>query len=152
MRPIRVDVPRSRASWPSAESSTSETMKSSTPAALIQASRYQNRCPASTPRTRLANVTRSAETRVGSSAVAMRQPAGRKKRRSAHSSTTGPLLAYTRAGLFEHCLHRRERFHRLLVGDDERWCDADFGIVDHRDHAAGEQRVEDPPRDLLVEQ
>src|SRR5213078_3519550 len=102
-----------------------------------------------TPSTRLAMVTSSGETRVGASAVAMRQPAGRKNRRSAHSSTTGPLLAYTRAGLFEHCLQRGERFHRLLVRDDERRVDPHFGVVNHRDHAAREQRVEDPARQLL---
>src|SRR5206468_3174706 len=95
-----------------------------------------------TPRMRLASVTPSGETLVGASAVAMRQPAGRKNRRSAHSSTTGPLLAYTNAG----------RFQRLLVGDDERRVDADLGIVDHRDHAAREQRVENPAGRFLVEQ
>src|SRR5579859_4828634 len=116
---MRVDVPRSRASWPSAESSTSETMNRRTPAALIHAPRYQKRCPARTPSTRLASVTASAEMRVGCSAVAMRQPTGRKNRRSAHSSTMGPLLAYTRAGLFEHRLDRGECLHGLFIGDHE---------------------------------
>src|SRR5213594_4086034 len=152
MRPRRVDVPRRRASWPSALSSTSDQMNSATPAALIQAFAYQKRCPATTPSTRLASVTSSGDMRVGASAVAMRQPAGRKNRRSAHSSTTGPLLAYTRAGLFEHRFHGAQCFHRLLIGDDERWVDAYLRVVDHRDHAAREQRVENPTRGFLVEQ
>src|SRR5947207_9500223 len=149
---MRVDVPRSRASCPSAESSTSETMNSRTPAALIHVPRYQNRCPARTPSTRLASVTASADTRVFFSAVAIRHPSGRKNRRSAHSSTTGPLLAYTGARLFQHRLYGGQRFQCLLVGDDERWIDPYFRIVDHGDHAAREQRVENPPRRLLVEQ
>src|SRR5467141_5119391 len=101
---------------------------------------------------RLARVTPSAETAVGASVLASHHPTGLKNRRSAHSSTTGPLLAYTRAGLFEHRFHRGEGFHRLLVGDDERRVDAYLGIVDHRDHAAREQRVENPARGLLIEQ
>src|SRR5437899_5166162 len=149
---MRVDVPRRRASCPSTLSSTSDAMNSNTPLALIHALRYQNRCPARTPSTRLASVTASAEMRVGRRAFATRHPSGRKKRRSAHSSTTGPLLAYTRAGLLEHRFHRGESLHRLFVRDDERRVDAHFGIVDHRDDAAREQRVENPARDLLFEQ
>src|SRR6267143_3324562 len=98
---------------------------------------------------RLARVTPSAETAVGASVLASHHPTGLKNRRSAHSSTTGPLPAYTRAGLFEHRFHRGEGFHRLLFGDDERRIDPYFGVVDHRDHAAREQRVEDPTGDLF---
>src|SRR5712664_3286776 len=152
MRPMRVDLPRSRASWPSALSSTSEITKSATPIALSQGREYQKKWPAATPRMRLASVTLSAEMPVGARVLASHHPTGRKNRRSAHSSTTGPLLAYTRASLFEHGLDRRQRFHRLLVGDDERRVDPHLRIVDHRDHAAREQRVEDPAGDFLVEQ
>src|SRR6267143_7019135 len=100
---------------------------------------------------RLASVTVSAEIPVGARSFSIHYPTGLKNGRSAHSSTTGPLLAYTRASLFEHRLNRRQRFDRLLVGDDERRIDPHFGIVDHRDHAAREQRVEDPAGDFLVE-
>src|SRR3989441_4075479 len=152
MRPMRVDLPRSRASWPSALSSTSEMTKSATPIALSQGREYQKKWPAATPRMRLASVTLSAETPVGASVLAIHHPTGRKNRRSAHSSTTGPLLAYTGAGLFEHRLHRPECFHRLLIRDDERRVDAHLGVVDHRDPAAREQRVENPARHLLIAQ
>src|SRR2546430_11214193 len=48
-RPNRVEVPRSRASWPSAESNTSDTMKSTNPMTSIQRSWYTNRWPATRP-------------------------------------------------------------------------------------------------------
>src|SRR3954471_6954502 len=130
----------------------SDTTNNPTPAALIQTLAYHIRWPARTPSTRLTSVTASAETRVGSSAVATRHPIGRKKRRSAHSSTTGPLLAYTGAGVIEHGFDRGERFHCLLVRDHEGRIETHLGIVDHCDHAPGEQRVEDLARDSLVEQ
>src|SRR3989475_13310207 len=139
---MRVDVPRRRASCPSTLSSTSDAMNSNTPLALIHALRYQNRCPARTTSTRLASVTASAEMRVGRRAFATRHPSGRKKRRSAHSSTTGPLLAYTRAGLLEHCLHRGESLHRLFVRDDERRGGAELGIVGYSHDGAREGRVD----------
>src|SRR3989442_14251257 len=73
---------------------------------------------------------------VGARVFASHHPTGLKNRRSAHSSTTGPLLAYTRDSLFEHGLDRRQRFHRLLVGDDERRGDAHPRDLDHRGHPA----------------
>src|SRR2546427_731587 len=42
-RPNRVERPRRRASWPSAESKMSETMKSTNPITLVQRSWYANR-------------------------------------------------------------------------------------------------------------
>src|SRR5436190_19672220 len=95
----------------------SDTMNSATPQALIRELAYHIRCPAIRPSTRLMSVTTSAEIGVGSSALATRQPTGRKNQRSAHSSTAGPLLEYTRGRLFEHGLYRDARFPSLFYID-----------------------------------
>src|SRR5512140_1007104 len=55
-------------------------------------------------------------------------------------------------GLAQDVLGDRERLHCQLFRDHERRIDADFRIVDHRQHAAREARVEDLARDLLVEE
>src|SRR2546427_4341041 len=151
-RPKRVELPRSRASWPSAESKISETMKSTTPIALVQRSRYANRWPATSPIASDHSVTWSAEIPVRWSARAIRMPMGRKKCRSAHSSTARPLCDKSVCGFTEHILHRSEGAHRLILVDHQGWIDANLGVVDHREYAAGQQRVEDPARGLLVEQ
>src|SRR6266852_5672748 len=94
-RPKRVEEPRKRASWPSAESKMSETMNSTNPITLVQRSWYPNRWPA-----------------------------------------TSPIKGD----------------HRLILVDHQGRIDANLGVVDHREHAAGQQRVEDPAGGLLVEQ
>src|SRR2546427_7179234 len=151
-RPNRVELPRSRASWPSAESKMSETMKSTNPITFVQRSWYANRWPATSPITSDHSVTWSAEIPVGCSARAIRMPMGRKKWRSAHSSTACPLCDKSFCGFTEHILHGGEGAHRLILVDHEGWIDANLGVVDHREHAAGQQRVEDPACGLLVEQ
>src|SRR3989442_660728 len=151
-RPNRVEVPRSRASWPSAESKTSDTTNSRNPMTSIQRSWYTNRWPATRPMSSDHSVTWSGEIPVGYSARAIRIPTGRKKRRSSHSSTAWPLSDKSFRGFTEHILHGGEGAHRLVLLDDERRVDAHLGIVDHRQHAARQQRVEDPPGRLLVEQ
>src|SRR2546425_4639366 len=151
-RPNRVELPRSRASWPSAESKMSETMKSTNPMTFVQRSWYANRWPATSPITSDHSVTWSAEIPVGWSARAIRIPMGRKKCRSAHSSTAGPLCAKSFCGFTEHFLHGGEGAHRLVLVDHQGGIDANLGVVDHREHAAREQRVEDPACGLLVEQ
>src|SRR5213595_352930 len=151
-RPKRVELPRSRASWPSAESKMSETMKRTKPIALVQRSRYANRWPATSPIASDHSVTWSAEIPVRWSARAIRMPMGRKKCRSAHSSTARPLCDKSVCGFTEHVLHRREAAHRLILVDHQGGIDANLGVVDHREHASGQQRVEDPARRLLVEQ
>src|SRR5437867_7432122 len=98
------------------------------------------------------SVTSWGETLVGRSARAMRMPRGRKKRRSSHSSTAGPLCDKSLGGFIEHVFHDGEGVHGLLLLDDQGRIDADLRIVDHREHAAREQGVEDPPRGALVEQ
>src|SRR5436309_4064214 len=150
-RPNRVEVPRNRASWPSAESNTSDTMNNRTPMTSIQRSRYTNRCPATRPMSSDHSVTWSGEMPVGYSARAIRIPTGRKKRRSSHSSTARPLSDKSFRGFTEHVLHGGEGAHRLILLDDERRVDAHLGIVDHRKHAARQQRVEDPPGRPLFE-
>src|SRR2546427_363753 len=151
-RPNRVERPRRRASWPSAESKMSETMKSTNPITLVQRSWYANRWPATSPITSDHSVTWSAEIPVGWSARAIRIPMGRKKCRSAHSSTAWPLWDKSFCGFTEHILHDGEGTHRLILVDHQGWIDANLGVVDHREDAAGEQRVEDPARGLLVDQ
>src|SRR2546429_356382 len=151
-RPNRVEIPRSLASWPSAESKTSETMKSTNPMTFVQRSWYANRWPATSPITSDHSVTWSAEIPVGWSARAIRIPMGRKKWRSAHSSTAGPLCAKSFCGFTEHFLHGGKGAHRLVLVDHQGGIDANLGVVDHREHAAREQRVEDPACGLLVEQ
>src|SRR6266704_3059993 len=151
-RPNRVERPRRRASWPSAESKMSETMKSTNPITLVQRSWYANRWPATSPITSDHSVTWSAEIPVGWSARAIRIPMGRKKCRSAHSSTAWPLCDKSFCGFTEHFLHDGEGAHRLILVDHQGWIDAHLGVVDHRKDAAREQRVEDPARGLLVEQ
>src|SRR5438876_2965843 len=151
-RPNRVELPRSRASWPSAESKTSETMKSTNPMTFVQRSWYANRWPATSPITSDHSVTWSAEIPVGWSARAIRIPMGRKKCRSVHSSTAWPLCDKSFSGFTEHFLHDGEGAHRLILVDHQGWIDAHLGVVDHRKDAAREQRVEDPARGLLVEQ
>src|SRR6059058_5028007 len=151
-RPKRVDEPRSRASWPSAESKTSDTMNSTKPITSIQRSWYTNRCPATRPMRSDHRVTWSGEIPVGYSARAIRIPMGRKNRRSSHSSTACPLSDRSFCGFTEHLLQDREGRHRLVLGDHERGVDAHLGVVDHREHPAREQGVEDPPRGLLGEQ
>src|SRR5438034_3596865 len=151
-RPNRVERPRRRASWPSAESKMSETMKSTNPITLVQRSWYANRWPATSPITSDHSVTWSAEIPVGWSARAIRMPMGRKKWRSAHSSTALPLCDKSLCGFTEHILHGGQGPHRLILVDHQGGIDANLGIVDHREHAAGQQRVEDPARGLLVEQ
>src|SRR2546426_1748697 len=151
-RPNRVELPRSRASWPSAESKMSETMKSTNPITFVQRSWYANRWPATSPITSDHSVTWSAEIPVGCSARAIRMPMGRKKWRSTHSSTARPLCDKSLCGFTEHFLHDGEGAHRLVLLDHQRRIDADLRIVDHREHAARQQRVEDPPGGLLVEQ
>src|SRR6266496_5094967 len=143
-RPRRVEVPRSRASCPSAESKMSETMNSANPMTLVQRSGYANRCPATSPMTSDHSVTWSAEIPVGWSARAIRMPMGRKKCRSAHSSTAWPLCDKSFCGFTEHVLDDGQGRHRLLLVDDERRIDAHLGIVDHGEHAPREQGVEDP--------
>src|SRR2546426_4765024 len=151
-RPNRVERPRRRASWPSAESKMSETMNSTNPITLVQRSWYANRWPATSPITSDHSVTWSAEIPVGWSARAIRIPMGRKKCRSAHSSTARPLCDKSFGGFTEHILHRGEGAHRLILVDDQGWIDANLGVVDHREHAWSQQRVEDPACGLLVEQ
>src|SRR5438046_9087725 len=151
-RPKRVELPRSRASWPSAESKMSETMNRTRPIALVQRSRYANRWPATSPIASDHSVTWSAEIPVGWSARAIRIPMGRKKCRSAHSSTAWPLCDKSFCGFTEHILHDGEGAHRLILVHHQGWMDANLGVVDHREDAAGEQRVEDPARGLLVDQ
>src|SRR6266850_5849289 len=151
-RPNRVEEPRSRASWPSAESKMSETMNSTNPITLVQRSWYANRCPATSPITSDHSVTWSAEIPVGWSARAMRMPMGRKKCRSAHSSTARPLCNKSFCGFTEHILHGGEGAHSLILVDHQRWVDANLGVVNHREYPAGQQRVEDPTRGLLVEE
>src|SRR5229473_657959 len=151
-RPKRVEVPRSRASWPSAESKMSETMKSTNPITLVQRSRYANRWPATSPMARDHSVTWSAEIPVGWSARAIRMPMGRKKCRSAHSSTARPLCNKSFCGFTEHILHGGEGAHGLILVDDQGRIDAHLGVINHREHAAGQQRIEDPAGGLLVEQ
>src|SRR5581483_11715123 len=136
-RPNRVDVPRNRASWPSAESKMSDTRNSAKPIAFVQRSRQANRCPATSPTASDHRVTWSAETPVPSRARATRMPAGRKKRRSSHSSTACPLCDKSVGGFTEHLLHDGERGHRLVLLDDERRVDPHLGGVDHGQHAAG---------------
>src|SRR5207248_2797059 len=116
-RPNRVELPRSRASWPSAESKTSETMKSTNPMTFVQRSWYANRWPATSPITSDHSVTWSAEIPVGWSARAIRIPMGRKKWRSAHSSTAGPLCAKSFCGFTAHFLHGGKGAHRLVLDD-----------------------------------
>src|SRR6266568_5546822 len=151
-RPNRVERPRRRASWPSAESKMSETMKSANPMTLVQRSWYANKWPATSPIASDHSVTWSAEIPVPWSARAIRMPMGRKKCRSAHSSTARPLCDKSVCGFTEHFLHDGEGAHRLILVDHQGWIDAHLGVVDHRKDAAGEQRVEDPARGLLVEQ
>src|SRR5260221_584322 len=151
-RPRRVDVPRSRASWPSAESKISETMKSTNPIRLVQRSWYANRWPATSPIASDHNVTWSAEMPVGWSARAIRMPMGRKKCRSAHSSTAWPLCDRSFCGFTEYILHGGKGAHRLILVDHQGRINANLGVVDHREHAAGQQGVEDPARGLPVEQ
>src|SRR5467141_4813493 len=151
-RPNRVEEPRRRASWPSAESKMSETMNSTNPITLVQRSWYANRWPATSPITSDHSVTWSAEMPVGWSARAIRMPTGRKKCRSAHSSTAWPLCDKSFCGFTEHILHDGEGAHRLILVDHQGWIDANLGVVDHRQHAAGEERVEDPACGLLVQQ
>src|SRR6266705_3398143 len=151
-RPSRVDAPRRRASCPSAESKISETMNSPNPMRFVQRSWYANRCPATTPITSDHNVTWSAEIPVGTSARAIRMPIGRKKWRSTHSSTACPLCDKSLCGFTEHVFHDGEGAHRLVLLDHERRIDAHLGVVDHRQHPAGQQGVENPARGLLVEQ
>src|SRR5256886_14908641 len=98
------------------------------------------------------SVTWSAEIPVGWSARAIRMPIGRKKWRSTHSSTARLLCDKSFCGFTEHILHGGEGAHRLILVDHEGWIDANLGVVDHREHAAGQQRVEDPACGLLVEQ
>src|SRR6266550_147649 len=151
-RPNRVELPRSRASWPSAESKTSETMKSTNPMTFVQRSWYANRWPATSPIASDHSVTWSAEMPVGWSARAIRIPIGRKNWRSTHSSTARPLSDKSFGGFTQHILHGREGAQRLIFVDDQRRIDAHLGVVDHGEHPAGQQRVEDPSRGLLVEQ
>src|SRR2546430_381885 len=151
-RPNRVELPRSRASWPSAESKMSETMKSTNPITFVQRSWYANRWPATSPITSDHSVTWSAEIPVGCSARAIRMPMGRKKWRSAHSSTACPLCDKSFCSFTEHFLHSGDGAHRLVLVDHQGRIDAHFRVIDHREHAAREQRVEDPACDLLVEQ
>src|SRR5438309_2104255 len=151
-RPNRVELPRSRASWPSAESKMSETMKSTNPITFVQRSWYANRWPATSPITSDHSVTWSAEIPVGCSARAIRMPMGRKKWRSAHSSTACPLCDKSFCGFTEHFLHSGDGAHRLVLVDHQGRIDAHFRVIDHREHAAREQGVEDPACDLLVEQ
>src|SRR2546426_12324912 len=117
-RPKRVDEPRSRASWPSAESKTSDTMNSTKPITSIQRSGYTNRCPATRPMRSDHRVTWSGEIPVGYSARAIRIPMGRKNRRSSHSSTACPLSDKSFGGFTEHILHDGEGTHRLVLLDD----------------------------------
>src|SRR5712691_7731402 len=151
-RPNRVERPRRRASWPSAESKMSETMKSTNPITLVQRSWYANRWPATSPITSDHSVTWSAEIPVGWSARAIRIPMGRKKCRSAHSSTAWPLCDKSFCGFTEHILHDGEGAHRLILVDHLALICANLGVVDHRADAAGEQRVEDTARGLLIDQ
>src|SRR2546427_1168974 len=151
-RPNRVEEPRRRASWPSAESKMSETTNSTNPITFVHRSWYANRWPATSPITSDHRVTWSAEIPVGWSARAIRMPMGRKKWRSAHSSTAWPLCDKSLCGFTEHILHGGQGPHGLILVDHQGWIDANLGIVDHREHAAGQQRVEDPARGLLVEQ
>src|SRR5467141_2077725 len=151
-RPKRVEEPRRRASWPSAESKMSETMNSTNPITLVQRSWYANRWPATSPITSDHSVTLSAEMPVGWSARAIRMPMGRKKCRSAHSSTARPLCDKSVCGLTEHILHGGEGAHCLILVDHQGRIDANLGIVDHRKHAASQQRVKDPAGRFLVEQ
>src|SRR5918912_587877 len=152
MRPARVEVPRRRASCPSALSKISETTNSAKPSALSNGRAYTNRCPAASPRSRLQSVTRSGDTRVGYRAPAIRAPSGRKKWRSIHSSTSTPLVANALGGFTQHVLHDGQRLHRLRLLDHQGRIDAHLRIVDHREHAAREERVEDPARVVLGEQ
>src|SRR5260370_17996248 len=147
-----VGEPGGRARWASAGSKMSETMNSTNPITLVQRSWYANRCPATSPITSDHSVTWSAEIPVGWSARAMRMPMGRKKCRSAHSSTARPLCDKSVCGFSEHILHGGEGAHRLILVDHQGRIDANLGIVDHREHAAGQQRVEDPACGFLVEQ
>src|SRR5213078_4661188 len=151
-RPNRVEVPRSRASWPSAESNTSDTMNNRNPMTSIQRSWYTNRWPATRPMSSDHSVTWSGEIPVGYSARAIRIPMGRKKCRSSHSSTARPLSDKSFRGFTEYVLHGGEGAHRLVLLDDQGWVDSHLGIVDHREHAARQQCVEDPSRRFLVEQ
>src|SRR2546426_162478 len=66
-RPNRVEVPRSRASWPSAESKTSDTTNSRNPMTSIQRSWYTKRWPATRPMSSDHSVTWSGEIPVGRS-------------------------------------------------------------------------------------
>src|SRR5438132_9417599 len=134
-RPNRVELPRSRASWPSAESKTSETMKSTNPMTFVQRSWYANRWPATSPITSDHSVTWSAEIPVGWSARAIRIPMGRKKCRSAHSSTAWPLCDKALCGFTEHSLHDGDGTHRLIPVPHHGWFDATLWSLDHREHA-----------------
>src|SRR2546422_3043849 len=151
-RPNRVDVPRNRASWPSAESNTSDTMNNRNPMTSIQRSWYTNRCPATRPMSSDHSVTWSGEIPVGYSARAIRIPMGRKKCRSSHSSTARPLSDKSFRGFTEYILHGGEGAHRLVLLDDQGRVDPHFGIVDHRKHVQRQQRVDHPAGRLLVEQ
>src|SRR6267143_1253594 len=135
-RPNRVEEPRRRASWPSAESKMSETTNSTNPITLVQRSWYANRWPATSPITSDHSVTWSAEMPVGWSARAIRMPTGRKKCRSAHSSTAWPLCDKSFCGFTEHILHGGKGAHRLILVDHQGRIDANCGVVDHREPAA----------------
>src|SRR5437016_621685 len=76
---------------------------------------------------------------VGARVLASHHPTGLKNRRSAHSSTTGPLLRYTRDSLFGHGLDRGRAFHRRLVVNDGRRVNANSGILVLGNTAAREQ-------------
>src|SRR5437773_6219880 len=130
----------------------SETMNNPKPIRLVQRSPYANRWPATSPIASDHSVTWSAEMPVGWSARAIRIPIGRKKWRSTHSSTARPLSDKSFGGFTQHILHGREGAQRPIFVDDQRRIDAHLGVVDHGEHPAGQQRVEDPARGLLVEQ
>src|SRR5437899_11946000 len=151
-RQNRVEPPRRRASWPSAESKMSETIRVTNTTNFVRRSWSATRSPTTSPITSDHSVTWSAEIPVGWSARAIRIPMGRKKCKSAHSSTAWPLCDKSFCGFTEHILHDGEGAHRLILVDHQGWIDANLGVVDHREYAAGEQRVEDPARGLLVEQ
>src|SRR5437867_12288110 len=129
----------------------SETMNNPKPIRLVQRSPYANKWPATSPIASDHSGTWSAEIPVGRSPRAIRIPLGRKNCSTAHSSTAWPLCDKSFCGFAEHSLHEGEGAHRLILVDHQGWIDANLGVVDHREDAAGEQRVEDPARGLLVE-
>src|SRR3989441_13209074 len=129
-----------------------ETRTSGNPIRFVQRSGEAKRCPPTRPIKSDHRVTWSAETPLGSRPRAIRMPMGRKKWRSTDSSTARPLCDKSLCGFTEHFLHDGEGAHRLVLLDHQRRIDADLRIVDHREHAARQQRVEDPPGGLLVEQ